>query len=155
VITSTKLFESRAAIWDKNRKILAICITAWLVNSVFIIRCTCISCYSTSKPAHLNAFLAPLYRYRLSTHESILSPIVSPSLNRHRQTKARHSHALESCVLLDARSNRDTTLATLCSEMILLAFMLTGLVRQRDHYLGRLLFHHVITLFHGFRWPCE
>lgn len=31
--------------------------------------------------------------------------------------------------------------------MILLTFMLTGLVRQRDHYLGRLLFHHVITGF--------
>ena len=31
--------------------------------------------------------------------------------------------------------------------MILLTFMLTGLVRQRDHYLGRLLFHHVITAF--------
>lgn len=42
--------------------------------------------------------------------------------------------------------NRDTTLATLCSEMFLLTFMLVGLVRQRDHYLGRLLFHHVGTL---------
>lgn len=43
--------------------------------------------------------------------------------------------------------NRDTTLVSLCAEMILLAFMLAGLVRQRDHYLGRLLFHHVSTPF--------
>jgi hypothetical protein len=46
--------------------------------------------------------------------------------------------------------SRDATLATLCSELILLTFMLTGLVRQRDHYLGRLLFHHVNALFDGF-----
>jgi hypothetical protein len=89
-----------------------------------------------------------LYRYRSSTHESILSLVFSPSLNR-RQSKARHSKALGSCVLKDGRVNRDTTLATLCSEMILLTCMLAGLVRQRDHYLGRLLFHHVITLFMG------
>ena len=45
--------------------------------------------------------------------------------------------------------SRDTTLVSLCSEMFLLAFMLTGLVRQRDHYIGRLLFHHVSTPFDG------
>jgi len=149
VITSTKLFEfeSRAAIWDKNRRILATCIGAWLINLAFIIRCTRISCYCTGEPAHsLKRFLA-LYRYRFSTHESILSLVFS--LNR-RQSKAQHSKALKSCVLRDGRVNRDTTLATLCSEMILLTFMLAGLVRQRDHYLGRLLFHHVITAFSRF-----
>jgi hypothetical protein len=97
------------------------------------------------RASSLNHLLAP-YRYRLSTHESIFSLVFSPILNR-RQSKARHSRALGSCVLLNGRSNRDTTLATLCSEMILLTFMLAGLVRQRDHYLGRLLFHHVITAF--------
>jgi predicted aminopeptidase len=56
---------------------------------------------------------------------------------------ARNSKALGTCVLKDGRMNRDATLATLCSEMILLIFMLAGLLRQRDHYLGRLLFHHV------------
>ena len=45
--------------------------------------------------------------------------------------------------------SRDATLATLSSEMILLIVMLAGLVRQRDHYLGRLLFHHVSALFDG------
>jgi hypothetical protein len=93
----------------------------------------------------LERFLA-LYRYRFRTHDPTLSLVFSPSLSR-RQTKARHSRVLKSCVLLDGRPNRDTTLATLCSEMILLTFMLTGLVRQRDHYLGRLLFHHVNTAF--------
>jgi hypothetical protein len=78
----------------------------------------------------------------------------SPSLSV-QQTKARHSKALETCVPSERRLSRDTTLATLCSEMFLLAFMLTGLVRQRDHYLGRLLFHHVSTLFDGFRGLCE
>lgn len=88
--------------------------------------------------------LSRFYRYRISTHESIPALLFSPSLSHRQQTKARHSRALRSCVLSDARLNRDTTLATLCSEMILLTFMLAGLVRQRDHYLGRLLFHHVI-----------
>lgn len=97
------------------------------------------------RTSSLKRFLA-LYRYRFSTHDSILSLVSSSSLNR-RQSKARHSKALGSCVLRDGRLNRDTTLATLCSEMILLTFMLAGLVRQRDHYLGRLLFHHVITTF--------
>jgi hypothetical protein len=93
----------------------------------------------------LKRFLA-LYRYRFSTHDPILSLVSCPSFNR-RQSKARHSKALGNCVLRDGRLNRDATLATLCSEMILLTFMLAGLVRQRDHYLGRLLFHHVITAF--------
>ncbi|KAI0278074.1 hypothetical protein BGY98DRAFT_975877 [Russula aff. rugulosa BPL654] len=88
-----------AAIWDKNRRILGTCITAWLINLAFVIRCIA-------------------------------------------STKARHSRVLKSCVLRDGTPNRDATLAALCSEMILLTFMLTGLVRQRDHYLGRLLFHH-------------
>ena len=76
------------------------------------------------------------------------SPVFSPSLNR-RQTKARYSRALETCVLVDGRMSRDATLATLSSEMILLIVMLAGLVRQRDHYLGRLLFHHVSARFDG------
>jgi len=101
--------------------------------------------YQPASQLTLKRFLA-LYRYRFSTHDSTLSLVFYPSLNR-RQSKARHSKALKSCVLRDGRLNRDTTLATLCSEMILLTFMLAGLVRQRDHYLGRLLFHHVITAF--------
>lgn len=99
MLASLLLILKIAAIWDKNKRILATCIAAWLVNLAFVIRCIALS-------------------------------------------KARHSKALGSCVLRDSQVNRDTTLATLCSEMILLTFMLTGLVRQRDHYLGRLLFHH-------------
>jgi len=99
ISASLLLILKIAAIWEKKKRILAICISAWLVNLAFIIRCIALS-------------------------------------------KARHSKALGTCVLIDGRPNRDTTLASLCSEMILLTFMLTGLVRQRDHYLGRLLFHH-------------
>jgi hypothetical protein len=101
-------------------------------------------CHCTAEPAHLD--FPAFYRYHYGTHELILSPVFSPSLNR-QQTKARYSRALGTCVLVDGRMSRDATLATLSSEMILLTFMLAGLVRQRDHYLGRLLFHHVSALF--------
>ena len=111
--------------------------------------------YCTGRTSSLKNAHSPFYRYRFGTHDSIFSLLFSLSLNSQprRQTKARHSRALKSCVLRDGGPNRDTTLATLCTEMILLIFMLTGLVRQRDHYLGRLLFHHVIAaFFHGFSW---
>jgi len=66
--------KSRAAIWDKNRRILATCIGAWLVNLAFVIRCKRISCYCTGgEPANLNVpsrFTRD--RYHFSTHESIL-----------------------------------------------------------------------------------
>ena len=132
--------------------------SAWVVNLAFVIRCAKISFHATvtGEPAHLvNAPSRFYHRYRFSTHESILSLVFFSisQLSTRRQTKARHSKVLKTCVLADGRPNRDATLAALCSEMILLTFMLTGLVRQRDHYLGRLLFHHVNTAFffsHGF-----
>ena len=152
ITSSTKLFESRAAIWDKNRRILGTCIGAWLVNLAFIIRCTrdFMLLYRRSQLTYRRFLVALLPQ--VSHQYAWVNPLssFSPPLNRRPQTKARHSKALKSCVLRDGRLNRDTTLATLCSEMILLTFMLAGLVRQRDHYLGRLLFHHVNTAF--FLW---
>jgi hypothetical protein len=36
-------------------------------------------------------------------------------------------------------------MVTFCSEVFLLLVMMIGLVRERDHYLGRLLFNQVAT----------
>ena len=37
------------------------------------------------------------------------------------------------------------TMSTFCSEFFLLLVMIIGLVRQRDHYIGRLLLKQVAT----------
>ncbi|KAI9509248.1 hypothetical protein F5148DRAFT_778286 [Russula earlei] len=87
-----------AAIWSKNKWILAASIGAWLMNIAFIIR-------------------------------SIVT------------TSAKFESSFGTCVLHGAQTTRDSTLATLTSEMFLLFVMLFGLLRERDHYLGRLLFH--------------
>lgn len=50
------------------------------------------------------------------------------------------------CVILSGETARDTTLVTLSTETFLLLVLLMGLLRERDHYLGRFLFNRVITL---------
>ncbi|KAI9458669.1 hypothetical protein BJY52DRAFT_1372037 [Lactarius psammicola] len=48
---------------------------------------------------------------------------------------------LRACVFIDGEKGRDNIMATFFSEVFLLLVMTTGLLRQRDHYLGRLLFN--------------
>ena len=61
-----------------------------------------------------------------------------------RQTTAHFSTTLGVCVPRSVLTTRDSILTTLCSEMFLLFVMLSGLTRERDHQLGRLLFNQVI-----------
>ncbi|KAI0298680.1 hypothetical protein B0F90DRAFT_683878 [Multifurca ochricompacta] len=56
-------------------------------------------------------------------------------------TSAHWDHTLGMCVLDESQRSRDNTTATFCAEAFLLLVMLAGLMRQRDHYLGRLLFN--------------
>ncbi|KAH9973886.1 hypothetical protein BGW80DRAFT_228478 [Lactifluus volemus] len=52
------------------------------------------------------------------------------------------------CVLNNRMSSRANATATFCSEFFLLLLMLVGLIYQRDHYLGRLLFNQgLVWLF--------
>lgn len=62
------------------------------------------------------------------------------------QSSADREQYIGVCVVLSGKATRDTTLATLSTETFLLLVMLIGLLRERDHYLGRFLFNRVITL---------
>ncbi len=75
-----------------------------------------------------------------------------PPLLRHLslgwQTKGTWVEQLRACVFVDSEKGRDNIMATFFSEAFLLLVMTTGLLRQRDHYLGRLLFNQVATSIH-------
>ncbi|KAH9962859.1 hypothetical protein BC827DRAFT_177052 [Russula dissimulans] len=59
-------------------------------------------------------------------------------------TSAKYESSFGTCVLHKAKTTRDSTLATLSSDMFLLIVMLFGLVSERGHHLGRLLFHQAL-----------
>ncbi|KAI9438603.1 hypothetical protein H4582DRAFT_2076233 [Lactarius indigo] len=59
--------------------------------------------------------------------------------------KGSWAEQLRACVFDGGEKNRDNIMATFFSEVFLLLIMTIGLLRQRDHYLGRLLFNQVAT----------
>jgi hypothetical protein len=60
------------------------------------------------------------------------------------QVKGSWADQLGACVF-DGNLGRDSIVVTFCAEVFLLLVMMIGLVRERDHYLGRLLFNQVAT----------
>ncbi|KAI0252499.1 hypothetical protein BJV78DRAFT_1281618 [Lactifluus subvellereus] len=75
-------------------------------------------------------------------------------------TPAYWEPALLICAPDDARKSLANITSTLCSELFLLLVMIAGLVRQRDHYIGRLLLKQVAThasgsvLVNSADWVC-
>ncbi|KAI0252495.1 hypothetical protein BJV78DRAFT_339553 [Lactifluus subvellereus] len=62
-------------------------------------------------------------------------------------TPAYWKPALLICAPDDIRKGLANITSTLCSELFLLLVMIAGLVRQRDHYIGRLLFKQGLIWF--------
>ncbi|KAI0261671.1 hypothetical protein BC834DRAFT_972606 [Gloeopeniophorella convolvens] len=63
-------------------------------------------------------------------------------------TSASWESSVSTCALDNSQKSRDNTTVTFCTDVFLLIVMLAGLMRQRDHYLGRLLFNQgLIWLF--------
>ncbi|KAH9061098.1 hypothetical protein EDB87DRAFT_482486 [Lactarius vividus] len=56
-------------------------------------------------------------------------------------TKVSWAEQVGACVFVDGEQSRDNIMATFFSEVFLLLVMTIGLLRQRDHHLGRLLFN--------------
>lgn len=126
---------------------LGLSIGAWLINLAFVIRSTRIHA-AIHRASTLRDYCVP----QVSLQYACIDPSpFSLSLNC-RQISALWDNNIGSCVV-DKEAGQvtlDSTLTSISSELFLLFVMLAGLVRERDHCLGRLLFNQVVILFGGF-----
>ncbi|KAI0252532.1 hypothetical protein BJV78DRAFT_342330 [Lactifluus subvellereus] len=105
------------AIWGAHKWVLAVSIVAWLTNIAFMIR---------NRSTHY--FVVEHTQTSLYCTGFII-------------TSAYWEPTIPTCVFRDSRKILANTTATFCTEFFLLLVMIIGLVRQRDHSIGRRLFH--------------
>lgn len=128
---------NRAAVWSRNKLMIGACIGAYLTNVSFLIRSKGTSHFSTRASLHLPS----LSRYHPS--ERKYPPFFRQS-SLGWQVKGSWADQLGVCVF-DGSESRDNIMVTFFSEVFLLVVTMVGLVRERDHNLGRLLFNQVAT----------
>ncbi|KAI0262519.1 hypothetical protein BC834DRAFT_971894 [Gloeopeniophorella convolvens] len=125
------------AIWNDNKWVITASLGAWLINIAFMIR-----------SEHAQWFMFALSFTISSSGTMIVRCIgsVLPSSPLRLSTDVGFwEPSFGTCALDNSQRNFDNIAATFCTDVFLLMVMLAGLMRQRDHHLGRLLFNQGLT----------